>query len=305
MRLFRPLTTAVIFTTAVALASPAIAQINLDPPQDRVRPASSYAFALPSKDAKINAMIYLSAGTGKHPNVLLLHGIPGNEQNLDLARDLQRAGWNVLTLHYRGSWGSAGDYSITHCLEDAQNALVWLRDPRTAVTERIDSSRIVIVGHSLGGFVAAYTAGHDAQLMGAVLISASRFGGGKKVEWKSRSEFVKIMEDNVGNDAGMRTLGTATAEKLADEAIENVSQWYLPQFAPALASKPLLVLTSNDANIPHNEELIAAVSSQSGMQLKHIHFATDHSYNDQRLTLAATIRNWLSTLPGAPAAARN
>jgi hypothetical protein len=29
--------------------------------------------------------------------------VPGNEQNLDLARVFQRAGWTVITFHYRGT----------------------------------------------------------------------------------------------------------------------------------------------------------------------------------------------------------
>ena len=35
--------------------------------------------------------------------MILFHGLPGNEQNLDLAQAIRRANWNVLTLHYRGS----------------------------------------------------------------------------------------------------------------------------------------------------------------------------------------------------------
>jgi pimeloyl-ACP methyl ester carboxylesterase len=58
----------------------------------------------------LNAVIYVAAGKGPHPTLLLLHGFPGNEQNLDLAQAARRAGWNVLTLHYRGSWGSPGPF---------------------------------------------------------------------------------------------------------------------------------------------------------------------------------------------------
>ena len=55
--------------------------------------------------------------------VVLLHGLPGNEQNLDLAQAIRRAGWNVLTLHYRGAWGSPGQFSLQHVLEDADAAV--------------------------------------------------------------------------------------------------------------------------------------------------------------------------------------
>src|SRR5437588_55662 len=84
------------------------AAIGSDPPIDSTSRAGMIAFALPSHGANMNAVLYTAAGSGAHPTVLLLHGFPGNEQNLDLAQAIRRAGWNVLTLHYRGSWGSPG-----------------------------------------------------------------------------------------------------------------------------------------------------------------------------------------------------
>ena len=59
---------------------------------------------------------------GEDP-VLLLHGFPGNERNLDLAQALRRAGWTVVFFHYRGAWGSGGDFSFAHVLEDVARML--------------------------------------------------------------------------------------------------------------------------------------------------------------------------------------
>jgi predicted alpha/beta-fold hydrolase len=57
--------------------------------------------------------------------VILFHGLPGNEQNLDLAQAIRRANWNVLTLHYRGSLGSPGTYS-DHRIALQTSVLAWL-----------------------------------------------------------------------------------------------------------------------------------------------------------------------------------
>jgi dienelactone hydrolase len=160
----------------VALAAPAIAQaatvpaaIMADPPQDKAHPAKSIPVALPTGGITINGLLYTAAGAGPHPTVVLFHGFPGNEQNLDLARAIQRSGWNVLTLHYRGSWGSRGDYSITHCMEDGLAAVAWLRDPKIAVAPFVDAKRIVVIGHSLGAMVAGYVSAHDAGVAGAAV----------------------------------------------------------------------------------------------------------------------------------------
>ena len=80
--------------------------------QQRSNPASMQSFQIPSHGALLNAFVYVAAGAGPHPVVVLLHGFPGNERNLDLAQDIRRAGWDVLYFDYRGSWGSPGDFSF-------------------------------------------------------------------------------------------------------------------------------------------------------------------------------------------------
>ena len=89
------------------------AAITTDPPRDKDFPAAMEAPDIISHNTRLNAVFYLASGEGPHPVVLLLHGFPGNEQNMDLAYAIRRAGWNVLVPHYRGSWGSAGNFSFS------------------------------------------------------------------------------------------------------------------------------------------------------------------------------------------------
>lgn len=279
-------------------AVPIPTAVAVDPPQDKAFPATMRPLALPTHGVRINAVLFAAAGAAAHPTVLLLHGFPGNEQNLDIARALQRAGWNVLTLHYRGSWGSPGDYSFTHCLEDAAAALEWLRHPPADFATRIDPARIALVGHSLGGFAAGYVAGHDDGVMGVVLISSSRFGGalGKF----SHADAAKLIESNLHAQDGMRPIGDATGDTLADEAIGHAAAWDLRQFAPRLSAQPLFVITADDGLAEWDEGIAGAVEAQHRAPVAREHFATDHSYNDRRIGLQATIVRWLAALPGAP-----
>ena len=78
------------------------------------------------KRGRILSVLYTAAGAGLHPAVILLHGIPGCERNLDLAQALRRAGFHVMTFHYSGSWGSDGSYSLLHNLEDAETVLDFI-----------------------------------------------------------------------------------------------------------------------------------------------------------------------------------
>jgi pimeloyl-ACP methyl ester carboxylesterase len=90
---------------------------------------------------EINALAYVAAGIGPHPTLVLCHGWPGNEKNLDLAQAVRRAGWNVVTFNYRGSWGSPGNFHFAQNPEDAKAVLAYLRDPANAAKLGVDPKR--------------------------------------------------------------------------------------------------------------------------------------------------------------------
>src|SRR4051812_30789322 len=156
--------------TALAQASPhaqsaeagALHAVTHDPPRDAAHPARNRQLVIESHGSQMNALFFLAAGAGPHPTMLLLHGLPGNERNLDLAQAVRRAGWNVLTFTYRGAWGSEGDFSISNALEDTRAAMAFLRSAAASSAYGIDENRLVIAGHSMGGFAAAAFAAEDS-----------------------------------------------------------------------------------------------------------------------------------------------
>ncbi|WP_431211737.1 alpha/beta hydrolase family protein [Puia sp. P3] len=106
---------------------------------------------IPSNGSLMPGFIYRANGAGKHPTLVLLHGFPGNERNLDLAQVVRAHGWNVIYFDYRGSWGSQGKFSFLHCVEDVVNVVAFCKQYRDSL--RIDTSNIVLFGHSMGGWV--------------------------------------------------------------------------------------------------------------------------------------------------------
>src|SRR5438270_7758661 len=114
-----------------ATAEPAAlpAAIFTDPPADKAHPPRMEVLHIPSGGVEINGVAYLAGGAGSHPTLVLLHGLPGNEKNLDLAQAVRRAGWNVVTFNYRGSWGSPGTFSFRGNLADAKAVLAYVRMP--------------------------------------------------------------------------------------------------------------------------------------------------------------------------------
>ena len=279
---------------AVSLASAAQgatplppAAIYTDPPADKAHPARSEVLHIPSGGVAINGLAYIPAGAGAHPTVLLLHGLPGNEKNLDLAQAIRRAGWTAVTFNYRGSWGSPGSFSFKGNLADAKAVLAYLRTPDVAAKLQIDPRHLVIAGHSMGGWVTALTAADDPGLAGAVVISAGDMGGLALAPPAAR---LQLATEN------MEALAGVTAQSMADD-IGTLRGLTLSSAAPGLAKTPLLVLTSDDGLAGPSDALVAAIRKGGGTRVTEVHVATDHGYSTARIRLESEILRWLAALP--------
>jgi acetyl esterase/lipase len=282
------------FVIAVAIASSSLAAQQLpraiytDPPRDSAHPARMEVLHIPSGGVKINGVAYLASGAGVHPTFVLFHGLPGNEKNLDIAQAVRRDGWNAITVNYRGSWGSPGQFRFANNLEDADAVLAFLRDPANARSLGIDTTRLVIAGHSMGGWVTALTAAHDRGLLGAILISMADMS---EIAKSTRAQATAFMADD------MESLAGVTAESMADELIANAPKWHVADRVPGLARLPLLVITSNDGLAPQSDALVRAVRAKGNESVTTVHYPTDHSYSDKRIAVEASIVEWLDRLP--------
>jgi uncharacterized protein len=264
--------------------------ITTDPAPDKANPAAMQTFQIPSHGALLNALAYVAAGAGPHPIVILLHGFPGNEKNLDLAQTLRRAGWDVLYFDYRGSWGSPGDFSFTHSIEDTHSAIAYVRDPANAKKLRADPSDIVLIGHSMGGFMALQAGANDPAVKAIVAISAADFDAGRLKSLSVDKQNAAVQRLAAGLAAeGMAPLAGCTPESLAREVIANADRWDFLSLVPKLASRRMLVVTSDDGLAPLNDALVEALHRAGNTHETAVHFATDHSYSDRRIALQQAV----------------
>jgi uncharacterized protein len=266
------------------------AAVTSDPPPDLAYPATMASPDIPSHEAKMYSVIYIASGAGLHPTVLMLHGFPGNEKNLDLAYSIRRSGWNVLVPFYRGAWGSGGTFSFTHTLEDAQASIDFLRQPENVKKFRIDTNHIVLIGHSMGGFVAAYATAHEAKVFGAALISAGNLGPASARQRAGDPEFWGRWNDNAS-----RLVGT-TAQQLVDEVDSDPAKWNYMNCVPLLKKRPILVLEADDRNTSDNQALVEALRKAGNTEVTEQHMRTDHPFSDRRIAMQAAIVNWLDAI---------
>jgi pimeloyl-ACP methyl ester carboxylesterase len=298
MTLRRLILSAALFSAVITLH--AQSAIDQDPAPDKANPAALQSFQLSSHGALLNALVYVASGAGPHPVVILLHGFPGNEKNLDIAQTLRRAGYDVLFFNYRGSWGSPGDFSFTHGVEDVDAAIDYIRNPVNAVTLRADPTRIIIAGHSMGGmFSAILGAEHsnDPWLKAVILISAANMAGRTLPAVQAHQQDAALPQIAKALAAnGLAPLAGCTAESLAKDLFANATAWNIPDLAPALAKHPIVVISSDDGNTATTDILLANLTKLGDTQVKAIHIPTDHSYSDHRIALQKSILDSLTQL---------
>lgn len=287
------------FLTLMALmlvpgvAAAATAQCSAsDPPRDAAHPAHNQQLLIPSGGVGLNALLFQAAGAGPHPTVILMHGLPGNERNLDLAQAIRRCGWDVLTFTYRGAWGSPGDFSIANSMDDTAAALAFARSP-DATKLGIDPRQVVLAGHSMGGATAFMTAAGARGLDGLILIDAWNIAKGTSKGAFNRSEMIAGFDD-FGN-----SLHGGKPSSVADEVIAKRSQWDLVAAAARIGRTPVLTINAKYGIGARNQPVTDALR-KAGARVTEVTIDSDHSFSDHRLALAATVTRWLQRLAVKP-----
>ena len=279
-------------TLAVALSVCAVGQTATN---SNV-PAATRQMVLPSHGSNLLGVFYLAAGSQPHPTALILHGFPGYEQNLDIAQFLRARGWNVLAMHYRGSWGVKGDFSFQHAAEDADTEVQFLLDPANAQKYHIDTKRVIVIGHSMGGYMAASAAAHSPQVAGAVLISAWNIGADYQSARRTGKAEPTIAQEAKGleSDNNLTPLAGTSGEALAREIKDHSAELNFLNLASKIAPRPVLVVTSNDGLAPVDRALMEALQKAGDSKVTEKHWPTDHSYSGQRSELCNAILDWAS-----------
>ncbi|GHO63684.1 hypothetical protein KSC_025760 [Ktedonobacter sp. SOSP1-52] len=263
-------------------------------PLDERYPATLIPLTFESHGQQLVGRIFVAQGAGPHPTILLLHGFPGDEQNGDLAHIFRRAGWNVMIFHYRGAWGSQGSYSFTHVFEDVPIALAKLRAPEMREQCRVDAERIVLIGHSTGGFAALFTAAADPSIRAVASLAGFHFGLFAQLLRQDPSLIASTIRDWKTCLPALRDI---SAEYLVQEVLDNSEQWTLDQYREQLSQRNVFLLAgSRDTVAPpdlHHTPLVTVLEQDSAPRMRSVILHTDHGFFDARVTLARHLLSWL------------
>jgi dipeptidyl aminopeptidase/acylaminoacyl peptidase len=254
-------------------------------------PPAAAELALESGGSRLNGFLYLAAGKAPHPTVLLLHGFPGNERNGDLAQTLRRAGMNVLLFDYRGNWGSGGTFSFGHTLEDVGAAIAFIRSDSSRSAFRVDPRRIILAGHSMGGWLALMGTAADSSIACAVALdfwNTGYDGQQMRTDHERDSSLTAYVALQAGPGGPIRA---ASVESVMDELREQGDRWNPERAAAAIGSRPVLIVSTTE-NRAH-PRLVSALRAVHAPRLEAVQWKTDHSFSDRRVQLARKMVDWL------------
>lgn len=254
---------------------------------DSEYPPAFHELFIPSHGVSLTGFMLGANGRGPHPTVVLLHGYPGNEKNLDVAQSMRRAGFNVLFFHYRGAWGSQGDYSLTHLSEDVASALSYLRRENEAL--RVDVNKLSIVGHSMGGFAALRSGAKDDDVICVAGIAAANLG-----EYSTRAEVQsKAFQDYTDQLFMLHDFDGAQA---LEEIGANADEFDVREYGPGFRGKSvLLIVGDQDAAVPPDvqKRIAGAYKKEPDLHLTAKIIPGDHSFSSSRIQLQREVVGWL------------
>lgn len=168
-------------------------------------------------DPSQHADLYLPAGTRRPGTVVLVHGgfwraRFGLEVIEDVARDLTGRGWVVWNVEYRRV-GNGGGWPET--LLDVAAAVDHLAV--VSVEVPLDLTRVVAVGHSAGGHLAAWAAGRHT----AGRDPSGKLGWGEDLDGAVPGRDPVVEITGVISLAGVLDLATAAAEGIGNDAARS------------------------------------------------------------------------------------
>ena len=237
---------------------------------DKDSPAGSTELFIPSSNNLLAGLIYRANGVQKHPTLLLLHGYPGNERNLDIAQVVRAHGWNVIYFDYRGSWGSQGKFSFKNCVEDVVNVVAFCKKYQDSL--KIDTSNIVLFGHSMGGWVCLKALQQLPSIKKGFALSA----------WNISDDYKRVLTlANDPNVVGKYFVLNASPKEIFSPVIQDRNYFNLVNDGEALSDKQIIMLDEHSKNKQLAETLRGANKSYFDYDV----WQTDHSFSNKRGSL--------------------
>ncbi len=251
--------------------------------------ASLSLIAIPSGgNEALFCRLYSPASTGPAPLIVLFHGFPGKQLNMDWAVRLQEIGYHVLVTSYRGSIGSPGAFRFRHVLEDAKAIMEHVASPTFTEQHDVLGDQITIVGHSMGGFAGLHAFAAVPHIKHYIGISPFNFGliGQLILDYPEHEDALRGVLSR-----GASFLTATDGDTLLEELKANHASWNLLALKEELKNRSALLVTSE-----RDETFVKALHHdllQNAGYFEELVVDSDHNYIENREDAFVAWTKWL------------
>ncbi len=253
-----------------------------------------------SNGNKLDAKFYAVESGKTLPTVILLHGVPGNDDNpLGLAEKLNNNEINVFVFNYQGTFNSEGLFNFDNCQNDIRTALDFLKQEDIIREFAIDTSRIIICGYSLGGSMALTAAVHNSEIKNIISIAGGNDQAIYLNKMASNSAYRTIFEKRIASlytPEGPVKGDSTYLHNYFDKIIPDVDNFDLVINADKLKNREILFLSGwQDNNIPLEEYIIPVYRQLKKQGAENVYikaFETDHYFGNVMDELINSIAAW-------------
>jgi dipeptidyl aminopeptidase/acylaminoacyl peptidase len=247
----------------------------------------------PPSEQSLGAVVLLTA----FPGTRIAEGFTSREQSLAVA--LAKSGYGVVRFNYVGSWANTGLFSWFGGVLDTEAVLRFLLTEE-ARSLGIDGSRIVLVGHSYGGWVALMAAARDPAIRCAAVMASANLGvGGKLIrdDVIAYKRSVAFYEEVLSEPK--HPIRAQSASALADDTVEHAEAWDLVNHVEQLRSRQLLFISGEQDEFAPREiyvqPLIDALRRSNATMVRAVTIkGADHSFRREGVQVNEMLEDWIT-----------
>jgi uncharacterized protein len=196
--------------------------------------------------------------------------------------------------------GERGQFTWFGGVEDVE-AIVQFLQRHEPDSLGVDGSRIVLVGHSYGGWVALTAAARNPSLRCVATSASANLGRTGQLMRNDRALYQRRIRDYQEMlSRSVAPIRAASGKALADEVMEHATSWDLRDKVEQLRSKHLLFVSAgNDTVVPKEiflQPLLDGLARAGASGVRNLLIDRANHNFDQNLTeLDSALVEWITT----------
>lgn len=266
------------------------------PAQDTQEPE---AFRIKHEGIELQCYFHRATGEGPFPTIFLLQGwASGGTDSRQIGATLAGSGINSITIHYRGTYLSEGVFTYKDLFKDLDFIYNLLKTEKFQKKYEIDTSKIIMGGHSFGGAISMTYAANNPQIKYVFSVGAP-----------DHAQFVR---EYLNNPEMAEGIDTSFARREAPEGpvrggvallqdmVKNPDMHDLRKLAPNFKGKKILMIGGWEdpgATVDNHQLPFYRALKKAGVEdVNFIVYHAGHSFRTVLKQLSADILEWISKI---------